>query len=509
MMSPNFPWLNKVLPSEVLNALSNNDPPKQDVIRTVKAFRDSPASLSSVVDKRIGDIDKQISALLQEKSQLRNSNNVRLAIEETYTTICAPFRLIPLDILREIARHSLDAHPFARRNRALMNLTHVSSKWRSVVTRSPNFWTTLHLHINKADFDSLVKHLEVVQTWFCRAGSLPIRLYLYVGCKLLPEDSTAHHFRMFLKALAPWSSRICHLGIGGRNWVNLITKFADIKWDLSTLVRLDLISYTDGGSNAWAPAMNELASVSDKITLFRAAKRLTTLGASLELSPYIRSFGFLPWKRIQHLTLEEFDSKTYDQFALLKQCPQLQTAYLRWSNDSVLMPEKEPYSLEKLEKLHLDDISVVHFNQLARFFSQASFPGLTHLHICIQALLYGSEGPTAQLDPIPLFPSLQFFSVMDDDGIPLHLTLKFLSKMPRLQTFNMEISSFGDRDHHTDLNKLCKYLTISAGRCDYLPLLEECSFFWESAGRPYVLDVTVIARFIQARTQDVPPTSAF
>lgn len=170
------------------------------------------------------------------------------------------------------------------------------------------------------------------------------------------------------------------------------------------------------------------------------------------------------------------------------------------------MPETEPYTLEKLEKLHLHSIKVCGHNQLVRFFSQTLFPCLTHLHIHIEELYNDPEDSMPQLDPIPLFPLLRFLSVMDDDGLPLHLTLQFLDKMLRLQILNMEISGYddnGEEGHHTDLNKLCKVLAISAGCCHYLPLLEECSFLW-GLHCPYVLDVTLIARFIQSRTQKVP-----
>ncbi|KAF5321281.1 hypothetical protein D9619_001315 [Psilocybe cf. subviscida] len=341
--------LNQILPSEVLNALSNND--SQDVIRTVKVFRENPASLSSVIDRRIDDIDKRISALELEKSQLGSSEGLRLAIEETYATICAPLRTIPRDILREIAHHSLDAHPSPARNHSPMSLTHVSSVWRSVVADSPSLRTTLYLRIQQANLDSLVKHLQVVQTWFHRAGSLPVQLFIYVDRTLGHKRNTAHNFRMFLKALAPWASRIRHLGIGGRHWVNLITKFVDIKWDLSDLVWLDFLGQmADCVPVCSRNEINELASICDKVTLFRTAKRLTTVVASQELSVHLQAFSFLPWSQVQHITLEEHEASGPEFLALMKQCPQLRTAALVWYQCG-MSALGAPYAVKKMEKL--------------------------------------------------------------------------------------------------------------------------------------------------------------
>jgi hypothetical protein len=84
----------------------------------------------------------------------------------------------------------------------------------------------------------------------------------------------------------------------------------------------------------------------------------------------------------------------------------------------------------------------------------------------------------------------------------MSLILDFLSKMPQLQTFNLQISGSPDDEQHAGLNKLCESLTIIGGRCKYLPTLEECSFL--RAHNIDLLDVTLIAQFIQSRTQDLP-----
>lgn len=495
--------LHQVLPSAVLDALKNNEPPKQNVLLAVKAFRENPASFSSIVDKRIDELNKKINALQREKDQLSNSDNIRRAIEETYATIYTPFRTIPRDILREIARHSSDTHPSPGRNQSPMNLTHVSSAWRSVVTNSPNLWTTLYLRIQKIDYDSLVQHMQVIQTWFQRAGSLPTQLFIYVHCKLGPKNNTSYNFRMFLKALSPWASRIRRLGIGGCYWVNLISNFVDIEWNLSNLVRLDFLGQLEDMPGALDDEMNELGSILDRITLFRAAKHLTTLVASQEMSFRPDSFAFLPWGQLQHLTLEEQQSSGPDFFALLQQCPQLQTASLRWFEYGMLPPGTDPYSVTKLEKLQLVGVMLVSvFNELARFFSKATFPALTHLHISIADVLVEPEDFMSQLDPISVFPSLQFFSLTEGTWLPIHLILGFIRKMPRLQTFNMEISGAPGDERYMDFNKLCESLTINGGHCEYLPLLEECTFY-----KSYdieIFDVALIAQFIQSRTQDLP-----
>ncbi|KAF5322406.1 hypothetical protein D9619_001305 [Psilocybe cf. subviscida] len=499
MTEASWEGIRSIFPPEFQDALANNCPPRPGVFQTARAFRESPTFFSNASEKRIEDIDKQIKALQDERAKFADGETARAAVAEACATICAPVRRIPRDVLHEIAHHSLATYPSPSIKHTPMNLSHVSSAWRSVVLHSPHLWTDLYLRIETLRHHSLVRHVQSMTAWFRRAGSLPINLYLYLDCEIDPETTSAYDFRLLLKAIAPWTSRVARLGIGGQFWINLMTQFVDIEWDLSNLHTLEFLGQCASEEHLVSADIAVLEPLVPRITLFHKAIQIRTLIANQELTHYLSAFAILPWFMLSSVVLRERLSSQHDLWRLLSLCTRLKSASLHWIPEGSDLITQQPTRIDKLERLTLEhrlwDWSAVH-----RFFSAFVFVNLTHLEICVEEILADpEEDEVLPFGAIPSFPSLTTLRL--DYGFPISVVINFLRNMPKLRTLLLRSTEAA-----SDLDKLFEAMIINDTQRNFLPLLEDCSI--EILDGPTLLDALMLSRLICSRSQDIPSNCA-
>ncbi|KAF5321282.1 hypothetical protein D9619_001314 [Psilocybe cf. subviscida] len=247
----------------------------------------------------------------------------------------------------------------------------------------------------------------------------------------------AYKLHLFLKAIARWTSRVTRLGIGGQYWANLMAQFTDIEWDLSNLRTLELLGQQAGYVGLIDDDTNDLSSVAERITLFRAAKNTTTLVANQEITPYIAALNFLPWYTLTNVVLQERLSSPFELWRLLVMgCPNLVSASLSWLGRAHFVPPPTTVLVDTLKHLKLE-IRPDGWNELPHFFSLFVFQSLTHLEVfVIEADMPVDDAEIYQpVGDIASFPSLTVFRI--DSGFPVPCVIDLLGSMPQVGTFIM------------------------------------------------------------------------
>ncbi|KAF5322405.1 hypothetical protein D9619_001304 [Psilocybe cf. subviscida] len=156
------------------------------------------------------------------------------------------------------------------------------------------------------DQRSIVRLTQAVNAWFRRAGSLPINLFLYVDCKVTSRKNLAYNFSLLLKAIGPWTPRVARLGIGGQHWINLMTHFTDMEWELPNLDTLEILGQPSSEGDLINSDIAKLEALAPRIILFRTCgPKFTTLIANQEMTSYFSAFSFLPWQLFTSVILKE------------------------------------------------------------------------------------------------------------------------------------------------------------------------------------------------------------
>lgn len=249
---------------------------------------------------------------------------------------------------------------------------------------SPSLWTTLYLKVKTVDTAYLIKQTQMAETWFRRAAPLPINLILYVDCRIVRKKNALYNFSQFLKAIAQWTPRLRRLGIGGQHWTNLMANFVDIEWDLNDLRELDILGQLAKDEDVLQDDMHRtLASLQERLILFRNAKRLVSVVASQEVTFFLESFAFIPWSQILHVSMVEDLPFCSQLSGLFMKCPNLRTAFFSWPNPNFV---DIGYHSTKLEKLELHHVTIGDYRELVSFLTKVACPRLTHLAISIAAI---------------------------------------------------------------------------------------------------------------------------
>ncbi|KAF5321284.1 hypothetical protein D9619_001310 [Psilocybe cf. subviscida] len=280
-----FDDLKSVFSVDLLDALSNNRPPQEGALRSAAAICEDPDSFVATAAKRRRLINREIKKLQEERMKLSNEANVRITLRNACNTISAPIRRVPLDVIREITLHALDDHPSGAWKSSPMTLARVCSAWR----------------IRALDHDSIIKYTRLVQKWFLRATYSPKSFFLYVDCGI-PTGAPSHNLKLFLKAIGPSLTRLIHLGIGSHDWAELMMHFTNIELDVSELQKLDFLGQVSVGQ---LHSLTKLASINERITIFKDAKLLITLTATQEIRAFMPSFEFIPWNQLSDISIME------------------------------------------------------------------------------------------------------------------------------------------------------------------------------------------------------------
>lgn len=307
-------------------------------------------------------------------------------------------------------------------------------------------------------------------------------------------------------------SRIHRLGIGSQDFAGLMHHFAGIDWDLSNLRRLDIL-----GQKNFDPALIEdgmsLESVMGQITIFEKSSLLTTVVALQEISIYLDQLAFIPWKQITDIYVDEEQCEIPHFFSLSRLCPLLRNASLRvdagYGRDALPSP---PFCRDCLETLELD-LKTPDYAGVVDLFTHSILPRLTYLSIniveadgtrpCTTGGHFGKFVP---------FPSLDTL-ILRGEPLPTRFVLNMLLNCPGLKTFVIFIDDGPNKVPMTDVNELCRRMTIENGHCDLVPFLEECEFYYYhyvlEHDKIFTLDSALVGRFVHSRTQNMAPKFSY
>ncbi|KAF5322408.1 hypothetical protein D9619_001309 [Psilocybe cf. subviscida] len=380
-----------------------------------------------------------------------------------------------------------------------MALTRVCSAWRSAVLSSPPLWATLYLRVKSIDHDSIFESVRTVQNWFLRASGAPKKFCLYVDCPI-PSGTPSYTFQLFLKAINPSLVGLTCLAIGSRNWARLMMQFVDIEWDVSQLQRLEILGQYSSAENPYlAEEMTKLASVAERITLFKNAKHLTTMVSAQQTRAFGPSFAFLPRGQLTDISIQEGFIHHTALLDTLKQFPQLRKARFTCSN-LFLTAAPTAFVHENLASLLLY-VAKSNAREFFTFFSSnCILLNLKNLRISIQKMPKVTQLQNQIYNVTPL-PSLEYLDLTGDIRIPTDLLLSLLRGVPNLQGLSVDVDVSDGEGRSTDVNKIFASMTIKDGSYDMLPCLTQCSFFGvtDAPGPKLLLDANVIGLCINSR----------
>ncbi|KAF5321286.1 hypothetical protein D9619_001312 [Psilocybe cf. subviscida] len=510
----NWEALKCILPENIVGELSSNHPPCTAAFQFAKAVSADPSALLQATKLRVCKLDEEIGKLQAEKAILADESFVRDSLKELCGAISSPIRRIPDDIIREILQHVTKdtSHPSPERNSAPLSLARVCSAWRSVALSSPRLWSTLYLRIKDISHHGIKRYYQAVETWFHRAQTLPLQLFLYFDFDETPAKPTpfsSYIISIFLNAVAPWTSRIHRLGIGSQDWAGLMQHFAGIDWDLSNLRRLDIL-----GQKNFDPDLIEdgmpLESAMKRISIFQKSSLLTTVVAVQEISVYLDQLAFIPWRQITSISWHEEQCELPHFSSLTRFCPLLENARLHMDAEYSRSPlPSPPFSHAHLKTLELW-LKTPDYAGVVDLFTHNIFPHLEFLHLYIIEANGGrpciTGGAFGKFVPLPSLSTL----ILRGEPLPTRFVLDILLNCPLLKTLDICIDDGPKKVPMTDVNKLCQRMTIENGHCNLVPFLEECTFQYEGLDyrapfKSFILDSTRVSRFVHSRTQNLPP----
>ncbi|KAJ7072888.1 hypothetical protein C8F01DRAFT_264376 [Mycena amicta] len=138
------------------------------------------------LDSKLVALQQTVKALAEERRRLST-------FIQAHRALISPFRLLPLDLIREIFVACLrtDTNSVMSANEAPVLLTRVCRSWRDIALATPSLWTRLHIvepsHTSALPFSptsraalqaKLQQRTEVITMWLTRARQLPLSISL-------------------------------------------------------------------------------------------------------------------------------------------------------------------------------------------------------------------------------------------------------------------------------------------------------------------------------------------
>ncbi len=147
------------------------------------------------------------------------------------------FQRVPLDVLREIALHTLPMYPYPSLKQAPLSLGRVSSASRAAVLSSPQIWKMLYLRVR--DEDNFSRCATLMKEWFQRVGALPLSFFLDLKFDIAEEKKDLLKFVSEVSRIMP---KLCHFGVKAQYTINILHFLPGLESELPQLARIDLLS---------------------------------------------------------------------------------------------------------------------------------------------------------------------------------------------------------------------------------------------------------------------------
>lgn len=256
------------------------------------------AELSADVKGDIDRCDAEISRLHSLIISLENNRRELKSREKVYTSLTAPIRTLPPEILSQVFSHFCGNNAISLpKAPALSILTNVCAHWRNLIISNAMLWSKISMTRSCKE-----KSLKVLDAYLQRSGQLPFTL----ECKF----NTLEMEVLTMDAFIQHSHR----------WRDLDVIFGDpasqeMLWDalrgnLPLLERL-VIYVEDGDDGIFQAPPYACGSL----------PRLHTLSLECQIGGIE-----LPWKQLLHLSLSNHDVD--DVLRILALCPRLETVKL-------------------------------------------------------------------------------------------------------------------------------------------------------------------------------------
>lgn len=169
-----------------------------------KSIRSVISGAKSDIFSLKSDMDRLLSAVMQ----LRDRHNKIQKYIDDHEALIAPVRHLPDEIMTEIFIHCLPPHSkpdgsSSGRRGALLALTQVCSRWRSVAISSAELWSSLRIDFKETN---LARSVSVMESWLARSSQYPLLFGLHsLQCQ------TGWSIRTVFNAVSPFFNRFEHL----------------------------------------------------------------------------------------------------------------------------------------------------------------------------------------------------------------------------------------------------------------------------------------------------------
>ncbi|KAF9265582.1 hypothetical protein L218DRAFT_860135, partial [Marasmius fiardii PR-910] len=197
--------------------LRTNRAPDKDEIQKIVSLLHEPQQKLDVLVGQIAQLEETLSKLKAERDSLQNF------IDE-HRALLAPFRRLPVDVVREIFLQCLGPYPYRSTKHAPLLFTTICKYWRQIALETPRLWCSIHLYIpcipiypvaggqhpgEVEEFCNLVKgRMAGAERWIKRSGSVPLTISLAFQTGSPPRHPDhLKALQSIIETFIPYSSR--------------------------------------------------------------------------------------------------------------------------------------------------------------------------------------------------------------------------------------------------------------------------------------------------------------
>ncbi|KAJ6467967.1 hypothetical protein C8R47DRAFT_1325889 [Mycena vitilis] len=399
-----------------LQLLSNNEPPEETELLSIRSVTSNDAS-------RLISLDEEIALLRTRLKQLEDSRDSMSRLHRESIAILSPLRRMPAEILLEIFSWTMP--PIAViRHRGKLNLTrsspwvltHICRRWRSVSISDPSLWSLVAINYSTNSDPWLAFSQSMVKNQIARARKLKIHFYGHEPSDSRPQVG-------MLQLLAKYSTQWEELSLGLT--AALVPVLAGVRDCIPSLRRLYI---------QWESPESQ-AGITESLDFFQLAPSL--IDASI-YNEY-RSIQFLlPW---QNLTRYHLDAPWDVQHLLLKMTPNVVEARIFVDFDLEPWPDSNEIidlgSLRRLSISHaeiLNYLTTPHLEELAIYLradEPSGFVDRLMASSCPLRKITLAGGPTLHpmTQMLENFPSIIELRIAILDTVPNTLVDELLSRL--------------------------------------------------------------------------------